>query len=281
MNYPFPVLRLNITLRCNLNCPYCSVLPGGQNLDYTELPPEKWIDVLSKIEGSFGLIVSGGEPGLYQGLPGVINSFIRLPLKLYTNASIIEPLLQIKPRKGLGLYVSYQYGKIKFETFKKNMLALKKHGLSMSGTHTPTTRRGDGELMEQLKDLKSSGLSTALDHPFLGWGGDITARHEAPPAEEMSYYDHPGHTKEFAERKTRKRVTCEVRQPFTKACMFYPVSPDGRVWFCMRGMIDQERDNLVGNIFDVDFKFDPDRKVECDNFGWCNICDGFGRRRTG
>lgn len=286
MKYPFGVMRINITGRCNFNCKYCAILPGGKNLEFDEASPEKWIDGVARQKGSYAIIVSGGEPALYgdeKDLAKVIDSFPEIPTKIYTNASKPEPILAIKNRKNLGLYISYQYKKISVDKFTKNVLRFRSAGLGMSNIHCPSVRI-DPERKQIEADLllvRKAGLSVALDHPYLGWKEQITTgRLNDIPASEMLYYDKDGHGRKFAERKFRKRVICSVAKEPGNACMLFSIAPDGSVFYCYRGFVEKEMDKYLGNFFDPDFVFDPSIKIDCKDFGFCNICDGFGRKRV-
>lgn len=285
MKYPFSMFRINITTRCNFSCKYCGVLPGGKNLDYDEAPPEKWMDAVARQTGKYAIVISGGEPALYGGKDGlgkVVDSFSDIPTKIYTNASKPEPILAITNRKNLGLYISYHYKKIHIDKFKENVLKFKKAGLRMSNIHCPTVRIDPekSQIEADLLYLRKAGLSVALDHPYLGWKEQTTTgRLNDKPVSEMMYYDNKNNDRTFAERKFRKRVRCFFKNTAGNSCMYFAAAPDGSVFYCYRGFIEKETSKYLGNFFDSDFVFDPKASIECNDFGWCNLCDGFGRHR--
>ena len=287
MKYPFGVMRLNITGRCNFNCRFCAILPGGKNLNYEEAVPEKWIDAVARQQGEYAIIISGGEPSLYggeNGLARVVDSFSDIPTKIYTNGSNPGPIVAIKNRKNLGLYVSYQYKKISVDRFKKNVLKLRDAGFAMSNIHCPSIRVDPDrkQIEADLISIREAGLSVALDHPYLGWvDGKTTGRLNDESTGEMFYYDDRDHERSFADRKFRKTVRCSINmEKAGNACMYFSVGPDGSVWFCYRGFVLKDATKLLGNFFDEKFQFDQDASVLCDDFGFCNVCDGFGRRRV-
>jgi pyruvate formate lyase activating enzyme len=100
LDYPGKVAAVLFFPGCNLRCPWCQnrdlVIPGtGEGL----IPLEEALGVLEKRRPLLGgVVLSGGEPGLYAGLPDLVRRLKDrgFPVKLDTNGTIpgvLEKLL--------------------------------------------------------------------------------------------------------------------------------------------------------------------------------------------
>jgi len=79
------IANILLTRRCNLRCDYCSIVqdydgqpevyPPISHYTHSELKPEQWINIFSKLKANnpnVFLILYGGEPFLYNGLDQLI-----------------------------------------------------------------------------------------------------------------------------------------------------------------------------------------------------------------
>jgi pyruvate formate lyase activating enzyme len=99
LDYPGKVAAALFFSGCNLRCPWCQnrelVLGGASG----ELSPEEALGYLEKRRAVLGgVVLSGGEPTRYRGLPDLIRRIhaLGLPVKLDTNgmdSSALEALL--------------------------------------------------------------------------------------------------------------------------------------------------------------------------------------------
>lgn len=103
--YPIKHLYLEVTSRCNLSCPQCSVLsrkPKAQDPDVDLL--RVLLSDFYNIGGRY-LTISGGEPGLRADLPAIISKATNLGIDVtvYTNGTAVtqEVLECVKDASGI------------------------------------------------------------------------------------------------------------------------------------------------------------------------------------
>lgn len=107
LNRPLRTLRLSVTDRCNLRCRYC--MPEE---DYAWLPRDgllhfEEIERLARVFASLGVRtvrLTGGEPLLRHGLPGLVERLAALPindLALTTNGLLLDRHAERLKRAGL------------------------------------------------------------------------------------------------------------------------------------------------------------------------------------
>lgn len=93
------VLRVHVTDACNQRCPSCHWFGCGP---ITECPPPRPEDVLALVERLQGgrplfLVLTGGEPTLWEPLPDVLSSLPRrVRVAILTNGILAERLLTAK-----------------------------------------------------------------------------------------------------------------------------------------------------------------------------------------
>lgn len=100
LDYPGEVASVIFLPGCNLKCPYCHN-PALVNNDYESLEPIE--SILNKIESRknliSGVVITGGEPTLYNDLKRYITIFknMNLKVKLDTNGTRPDLLKTLKP----------------------------------------------------------------------------------------------------------------------------------------------------------------------------------------
>ena len=68
------IVRIKPTMRCNLSCPYCSVNKAhGRAPEFIELHYYHWVRIIKGNEPVKMVVISGGEPGLYDCVNLLIN----------------------------------------------------------------------------------------------------------------------------------------------------------------------------------------------------------------
>jgi len=83
----FDVIHLEVSGRCQLNCPYCYSKSG------TELAVGEWLALVNKLAPlTKQFTLGGGEPLLYDGLGDIIETIHRLdlPVSLTTNGLLLS-----------------------------------------------------------------------------------------------------------------------------------------------------------------------------------------------
>ena len=99
-------IAIKATIRCNLNCWYCSVVNAKKyyEVDYTtpppykEMPPEYWMKVIKRVKPDL-ITFTGGEPGLYKGLADVINYAVKQGclVQILSNLTVLDEFKKINP----------------------------------------------------------------------------------------------------------------------------------------------------------------------------------------
>ena len=109
---PEEVLMIKPTMRCNLHCFYCAVniAHRGRPPEYNELSPEFWVDMIRDSSKKM-LVISGGEPGIYDGLAKIVNAAIekKMLIRIFTNLTVINEFLSIKDSWRVVCLATYHY----------------------------------------------------------------------------------------------------------------------------------------------------------------------------
>jgi len=175
--YPFGVLRIFPTLRCNFNCGYCSMkvqrdLWRGEEYEKEEVSPDQWIAALRRVKPTrkdFVLTACNAEPAMYTEISEVINAVPHLPTFFYANCSnkSMEEMRLMKPRDNLKFYISYHHGQISLDEFVENALWLKEHHRIMD-FHAPQYPPLVDKIAEDAARMKARGIDLNCAHEFLG-----------------------------------------------------------------------------------------------------------------
>lgn len=276
--YPYGVLRLFFSLRCNFDCGYCSMknqrdLWRGDEFAKEEVTPDVWIKALERLEPTRGLIVTpcNAEPPIYKGCAEIVNVGLgRFPTHLYTNLSTEsrEEIAKMKDRSDLSFYVSYHRGQIDLDEFIENAKWLQAN-YNVINFHAPMYPPFKDAILEDAKKMKDKGVILDTTHEFLGeykgklyysyleggkWIEDrIASRYGNPPA-------------------PKRTVLCKTSYKhdsfFSRS---YTVAPNGNIYTCWRYLYNHSDEGIIGNFFDENFQFD-DKYFECKHYGDCNIC---------
>jgi pyruvate formate lyase activating enzyme len=98
LDYPGGISTVFFFLGCNLRCPWCHnrelVLPGGGDEEAPVSLEEALAHAFKRRSVLKGVVLSGGEPTLWAGLPDLIRRVKKtgLPVKLDTNGMVPEML---------------------------------------------------------------------------------------------------------------------------------------------------------------------------------------------
>ena len=97
-------IAIKPTIKCNLNCWYCSVVNAKKYYkvdyktppDYIERTPEYWMKVIKRVKPDL-ITFTGGEPGLYKGLAAVVNYAVKQGclIQILSNLTVLDEFLRI------------------------------------------------------------------------------------------------------------------------------------------------------------------------------------------
>lgn len=120
-------LRIYLTLRCNMRCPYCA--NNYNKLDalsmiHSERSSGEWANAINRIGRD--IIITGGEPTLYKGLYALIAKLdSKIGVTIYSNGSFDADTFNARIGRKINLLLSYHsgdYDKFAYvvETVKRN-----------------------------------------------------------------------------------------------------------------------------------------------------------------
>ncbi|MHC4549468.1 MAG: radical SAM protein [Planctomycetota bacterium] len=234
--------RVYPTLKCNLNCPFCSdgLDYDKSHMGYAPLTTERWIEIVDALPGN-AVIFTGGEPTLFAGLPDVINAVHQDDLYLYTNLFYnVEKFFDrlTKPVKVFGSFHPNNKG-VTAERIIANLRLLQAHPMCryVANVHT-INHPSNGDVDEHRRTFQAHGLDLDI------------------------------HQDQFI-TNANTPAACDGRNLRTVRCAFdrIIIGPDGRRWICVSKMIRNVQDGLVP----MDQTEVPE--LVCHEFGRCSPCD--------
>jgi len=275
LKYPFTILRIAPSMRCNFNCSYCTHFQYQKDTKektiWEEVPPETWIKHLARLEPERELrvIIGTGEPTMYKGLHKIINA-LNCETYLYTNISdpTLKELGEIRPRDNLALYVSYHPSGIDRGNFIKNAKWVKDR-FKILDFHSVPCPGTEADLEEDKKIIEEAGITLDTSHPYTGWSEGKLYYYEGIGG------DQPKFKNRFAARNggETREVYCKTsfNHEANNGTMVYPIAPNGDIYTCWRYFLAGSKDGILGNFFDEEFQF-QDKFFRCSKYGDCNIC---------
>ncbi len=280
--YPYTLVRLIPTFRCNYDCIYCSCkkyqedLWRGNEFNKEERPVDDWIERMATLylaRGQLIIVFCAMETLLYKDVSKLINTLDKPNMRtsLYTNLSpqSMPELRKIKPRDNFQLYISYHPQSANFDEFVKNAKEvvgkwkiIDIHGVSAPEQNEQVKKDGD--------KMRKMGLPFRNQHPYI-----VTKKGE------YKFYNTIGELPRFKNRfisrvegVPTKTVYCKVS--FNHHCggqsgLSYPIAPNGDIYVCWRHLLNKNEKFVIGNFFDDNFKYE-DIYYECEFYGDCNAC---------
>lgn len=275
LKYPFTMLRIAPSLRCNFNCKHCTHFQYQKDIRektvWEEVPPETWIKHLHRIEPirDIVVIIGTGEPTLYKGISKIVNALSCLT-SFYTNASDVamKEIRKMKPRSNLYMYCSYHPTGISLKNFVKNAKWIKKT-FNVMNFHAVCYPEVKEALEEDKRKMAESGLTLEINHPFTAWLDG-----------KLYFYDDFGGDQPRFRNRFAGHLTGETRDVLCKVSanhaannmsMSYPIAPNGDIYVCWRYFLAGSSEGILGNFFDEEFEY-KDSYFECSKYGDCNIC---------
>ncbi len=204
---------LELTARCNFNCPMCYVHLSAeeQKRRGRELTGEEWIDIAeqAKKAGTVFLLLTGGEPTVH---PDFVKIYERLSemgfyMSMNSNGRLLEgDLLELFKRKpperlNITLYAidndgyRKQCGVPAYDQVVRNIRALREAGIfvRVNLTITPANQEEMAELVAKGKELGAVILGTTYIWPQIRVNEAAVGASFRPSAEEagraMAVYD--------------------------------------------------------------------------------------------
>lgn len=227
--------RIYMTLKCNLNCPYCAdgIFYDKSNMGYSLLPPDKWIEIISGLKCNT-IILTGGEPSLYPNLQKVINA-VDKHFMIDTNLSPSFTKLLNNLRRPVSVFGSIHiYGGLDVrESVIKNLKILKVSKNLYYSVHMIDVENNRKVLNDYLNYFKLKNIPVTISrNQFVN--------------------------NEACAGKFKKKVKCSYNQ-------FY-IGPDGNRYFCVSKLIRNAKDGII----DYGIK---NPEIICHEYGWCSPCD--------
>ena len=239
-------MRIFLTLECNLSCPYCVNRHWPERYagdSYDLLTPSAWIDIINKAGRT--VVLTGGEPFLYSGLPELVNGIRRdLEVLVYTNLTISPEDFVSQVTRPVRFYVSYHPCGGPVAPFIENLKCLAQRR-DFSGTaHSIGWARQKAAVAKARRSLRRLPWEFVVD-----------------PDQYELFPDMCG-------RQNRRKVRC--------AGEVILVAPDGIRYPCVTLLL--QRRMALEDLREEPLRGDHVEAV-CDNWGHCAPCDGLSQRK--
>ena len=260
-------LRLSVTDRCNLRCPYCmpagavTYQPRSEILSYEEL------EILTRVGVGMGIRevrVTGGEPLVRRGLPELIRRLAGVPgledLSLTTNGFYLEAQASALREAGLQR-INVSLDTIRRDRFRAmcgadglervlaglaearrvGLVPIKVNAVLMRGLN-------DDEVLELCEWARDEGISLRFIELMPIGGGPIAGRRHLVPGREVreqiesrhplvprpgSDPSDPARTFFYADGRGEVGFINPVTEPFCGRCDRVRITADGKIRNCL------------------------------------------------
>lgn len=237
-----------LTLRCNMNCPYC-INKMGEFKYPKEMSGEDWIKGLSRIEtrSDLPITLSGGEPTVHNDFYNIASSLWveGQPMDLLTNGEFNMTVFKQKISPKVFKRVS-PYASIRF-SYHTSMTAIR--------------------LVAKVVALQDLGYHVGI------WGLDINKEENRNMAEVCAALKIDFRVKEYLDETHGSYKYPEHLAGKVKKCLCKPsellIGPDGYIYRCHRDLYAQK--GAYAHILDEEVLF-PTDFMPCEN-PRCSPCD--------
>ncbi len=269
---PLRDLRISVIDRCNFRCLYC--MPERDDCGrYAFLNESDWLTFeeilrLARIFVSLGvtkLRLTGGEPLLRPGLPGLIRELVRLPgvrdVAMTTNGSLLARYAQALKRSGLHrltvsldalspeLFRRITGGKGRLETVLEGVRAAEEAGFPCVKINVVVQRGVNEEqilpLVEYFRQRRS--ILRFIEYMDVGTRNQWQQEHVVPAGEILrrieavyplkplkpNYYGEVASRYAFADGGGEIGFIPSVTQPFCRSCTRGRLSTSGQLYKCL------------------------------------------------
>lgn len=161
-NRPVNSMRVSVTQKCNLSCPYChreGQLPSDLEMSAEEIA--KIISIGTRL-GIKSVKITGGEPLMRGDIVDIIKRAEALEVSMTTNGILLEPLAEELARAGLKRVNIGCESVPKFEGMKGCLSAAKKAGLPVKLNMVVMRGINEGEIGRMIGLCRESGASLQL-----------------------------------------------------------------------------------------------------------------------
>jgi len=263
-----PSVLLMPSLRCNYGCSYCILawLRGKAPARKDEHTPDEWIRALDRL-GRCGVLIGGGEPTMFQGLPELVNRLDHDIFGIITNGSApLEIYAAIEKR--LYLQISYHREYVKEEKFLAKLKAIGELHRFRIGVNIVASRENLAFIPAIEKQMR--GLNYCLEVlPMF----DQKLGFNYTPEEIKLIAKHPSTARAMELNRDRRLATsCSAGRNHVL------IASDGQVyrcqgwWYwCLNPLLADGRHHAMGNVFDADFRL-AHHDAPCDIPCLCD-CD--------
>ncbi len=232
-------IRIYPTLRCNLQCPYCSNFLNEKYTKhvYHELTKDDWLKIIEKVNRD--VIITGGEPFLFPHLEELIQAIpSRLHVSIYTNMTLSPKKFIETVKRPVFFLGSYHPSHIPRQRVKDHVLQLASCSNFSGVVHTVNNGYSAREQAELLRDFSDIPWNFFLDQ------------------------DQRKASNEKVSQKVEKSVLCRNR--------IILVGPDGFRYPCMRHMLEHssQKENLL-----LEELSGETVETHCSHWGTCSYCD--------
>lgn len=245
-----------LTLRCNLNCPYCINALSPLVRDRKEMNHHEWTRALNRLEikPDLPITLEGGEPTLHKGVYKIINE-VNHTFDLLTNLQfdVCKFVENAQPEKFhnnnctgyKSIRASYHPTMVDAVNLIRRAKILIEEGYEV-GVFSLNYPGYSGENMQMTEIASGNGVFFYVK--------DFLGRYEGRT---YGYFKYPKGVSGCADP-----VRCRTKELL--------IDPAGNVFRCHRDLYANE--NPIGHILDEDFEI-KDEFRSCELFGQCSPCD--------
>lgn len=235
-------LRVYLTLKCNLNCPYCvhnHNLNDSKALDYQMASWRQWAEFINQTRRN--VIFTGGEPFLYPNFIELLNAINReIKVKIYTNLGADLQSFTRDCKKPVTFFATYHPSSGPLENFINTINRIRTAGKFKGNIHMVGWSKQRNFVSEAKETFAKNKWYVYID-------------------------DDQYLLANCSSLKFRKKAQCTRR--------IYLIAPDGRRFLCVSKMLRQI--DALGNVFERGLGQEL-ITVKCEEYGYCNPCDSLG-----
>lgn len=237
-------MRVFLTLKCNLQCPYCVNRAFEPVASYELVSPAAWASAVNRIRRN--VVFTGGEPFLYPGLVALVNGIDpSIEVRIYTNFTHDTHEFAQRVTRRVRFLGSYHPSGGPVERVVDNVATLAAHSRFTGSVHSVNWK---GHSLARVKRVKSA--FSKMKWPF------------------SVDFDQKEKFAAMSAKRYRRRVHC--------TSMNFLVAPNGVRYPCVSA--------IMRNVLPQESVLKPQQHrpavaVECPDWGHCAACDGLTQRK--
>lgn len=265
------------TYRCNYRCSYCPYWKEGKEEEYPYVDVNRWKDIWDRIFEKYWcchIRFSGGEPTIYPDFFDLLAMLLeKHTVDITTNLSfdINTFTKKVKPG-GISISASFHPEFVEIEPFLEKVLFLHHNGYPSTIAYVAYPPH-----IEKIPYFKSVVEEKGIMFKIIPFQGKFRAKHypqdytvqerslmegfttdsQDPYLNELNTRWYEWNVKRDEKQKEKKGKLCRMGQ------MYAIIHPDSKVTRCCARDIDGSFKEVLGNIFDHDFRL-LDDPVPCE-----------------